>query len=559
MVSPTDGESFTTPLDLRLVGIGHDPNIFTNENEEHEPEPGKGTNAAKVEFLLDGAPIATVKGADAGYHVFKTFAHELGVTPGQHTVVARATYNDPSLVLESPPVTITVEEPPAYARTVNLTEDVVLAPGQSYELSGSPGERVRLNGNGHSIAATGGTSGRLVLKYVDVYDLGSESDTAKPGVDFSAGSGGGVAIEHSVFDGSDPVDLHLDGSSTASIRDNLFRSNMRMPIGQLPREEPPSPTVPVISIKGDSSVHKVFAGNNVAAAPVLFEDTNEWTIGGPTDADTNVLIGPRASFEVLRSSDMSVEGNFLDHVYYGGWSQGQLLELHGTQPVSVEHNVLLDSSWPVRGIAGEFAYNLVLEAGHQWLVPDDGAYVHHNLFIGGDNDIGGITGYYDVSARIENNTFDGLHGDMAFAAINWQAGETTLKSNAFVGFPASTAAIVERTGGTIDAGYNGFFSPGVPDYSGGVTPVNDLNGGASTDPSFAGPLPTTTFEGDKVAVWKRQLRVSEILAGYRARYTPTQGSPYIDSGDPAGGSGNDIGAVGAGIPNPADRFGGFGK
>jgi hypothetical protein len=559
MVSPTDGESFTTPLDLRLVGIGHDPNIFTNENEEHEPEPGKGTNAAKVEFLLDGTPIATVKGADAEYHVFKAFAHELDAAPGQHVVVARATYNDPSLVLESPPVTIAVEQPPAYARTVSLTEDVVLAPGQSYELSGSPGERVRLNGNGHSIVSPSGTSGHLVLDYVDVHGLGSEADTSKPGIDFRASSNGGVAIEHSVFDGSDPVDLHLSDSATATIAGNLFRSNMRMPIGQLPREEPPSPTVPVISIKGESSAHKVFAGNNVAAAPVLFEDTNDWAIGGPTDADTNVLIGPRASFEVLGSSEMSVEGNFLDHVYYGGWSQGQLLELHGTHPVTVEHNVLLDSSWPVRGIAGEFAYNLVLEAGHQWMVPDDGAYVHHNVFIGGDNDTGGITGYYDVSARIENNTFDGLLGDLALAAINWQAGEATLKSNAFVNFPASADTIVERTGGTIEAGYNGFFNPEVPNYSGGVTPVNDLNGGASTDPMFAGPLPTTTFEGDRVAVWKRQLRVSEFLAGYRGRYTPTPGSLYIDSGDPAGGPGNDVGAVGAGVVNPNDRFGSFGK
>jgi len=559
MVSPTDGETFTTPLNLRLIGIGHDPNIFTNENEDHEPEDGKGTNAARVEFLLDGAPIGAENGSEAEYHVFKTFAHNLDVAPGQHSVVARAIYNDPPLVLESAPATITVAEPPSYARTVSLTDDVDLSPGESYELIGSPGERVRLNGNGHSIVAPNGGSGNLVLRYVDAYDLGGESDTTEPGIDFSAGSGGGVSIEHSVFDDGNPVDLRLSGSATATIAANLFRSNMRMPIGQSPREEPPSPTVPVISIRGDSSAHKAFAGNNVGAAPVLFEDTNDWTIGGPADADSNVLIGPRASFEVLDSSGIAVEGNFLDHVYYGGWSQGQLLELHGSRPIAVEHNVLVDSSWPVRGIAGEFAYNLVVEAGHQWMVPDDGAYIHHNVFVGGDNDTGGITGYYDISARIENNTFDGLLGEMALTALNWQAGSTTLRSNAFVGFPESAAAVVDRSGGTIDAGYNGFFNPQTADYAGGVTAVNDLNGGSSTDPRFAGPLPTTPFEGDRAAVWKRELRVSEVLADYRARYTPTAGSPYIDAGDPAGGPGNDIGAIGAGVANAADRFGSFGK
>jgi hypothetical protein len=556
MVSPTDGETFTTPLNLRLTGIGHDPNIFTNV-----PEPGKGTNAAEVQFLLDGAPIGDpVTGAEAEYHVFKTFADNLDVSPGQHTVSARATYENPPLVLESPPVTITVQAPPAYAQTVDLSDDVELGPNQSYELVGAPGARIKLNGNGHRIVSSGstGTSGHLKLKYVDVYNLGSEADTAAPGIDVTTtGSTGSVEIENSVFDSSDPVRLRLDGSTTASIRGNLFRSNVRTPIGQLPRDEPGAHTVAGIQVFGTSAAAKTFAGNNVGAAPVLFQHVNHWTIGGPTDADSNVLIGPRASFEVLESADVTVEGNFLDHVYYGGWSQGQLLELFDTSPITVEHNVLVDSSWPVRGIAGEFAYNLVAEAGHEWMVPADGAYVHHNVFVGGDNDSGGIRGVYPISARIDNNTFDGLLGGLVRAGIVWENGETTLKSNAFVRFPTWAGAVVEREGGTIEAEYNGFFNPLTTNYLGGVTSAHDLNGGTSTDPMFAGPMPTTTFEGDKVAVWQRQLPVSQILADYRARYTPTPGSPYIDAGDPAGGAGNDVGAVGAGTPNPLDLFGKF--
>jgi hypothetical protein len=56
-------------------------------------------------------------------------------------------------------------------------------------------------------------------------------------------------------------------------------------------------------------------------------------------------------------------------------------------------------------------------------------------------------------------------------------------------------------------------------------------------------------------VWLRTYGVSRVLRDYRAVYTPRSGSPLIDAGDPGDGDGNDIGAVGAGIPNPADRFG----
>jgi hypothetical protein len=564
MVSPTDGETFTTPLNLRLIGIGHDPNVFTNDRinakGEHEFAEGKGTNAAEVQFLLDGNPVGkSVTGAEAEYHVFKTFADGLNVAPGQHTVSVRARYENPPEEITSPPVTITVEEP-TYARTVNLSEDVRLSGSESFDLEGAPGARVRLNGNGHRIITEGGTSGHLKLDYVDVYNLGDPSNTEQTGIDVATNSSGSVDLEHDVFDSSNPVALDFNGSSTASIKGNLFRSNMRMPIGQEPGHDPTgvSSTVPVVQITGSSTAPKTFAANNVGAAPVQFELAHDWMIGGTSDEDSNVLIGPRASIEVLRSSDVTVEGNFINHNYYGGWSQGQLLELGGTEPITVEHNVLLDSSWPVRGIAGEFAYNLVLEAGHQWMVPDNGAYVHNNIFVGGDNDVGGITGYYPISARIENNTFDGQLSGLALTAINWQEGHAALKSNAFLNFPTWTIGVVDRTGGTIEAEYNGFFDPQSTDYVGGVTPSHDLDGGASTDPRFAGPLPKTPFEMDKVAVWKRQLPVSEILSDYRAFYTPTQGSPYIDAGDPASCTCNDIGAVGAGpVANPIDRFGSF--
>jgi hypothetical protein len=571
MVSPTDGETFGSPLSLRLVGIGHDPNVFTNQDEDdkEKEDPGHGTNATKVEFFLDGTKIFEQKGREAEYHVFKGFAQSLDAEPGEHEVWAVATYKEPTEQIKSKVVTIAVEPPPAYAETVNLTQNVVLGTNDSYELVGSaaPGGRIRLNGNGHKIVAPNGTSGQIRLKDVDVYGLGSSTETEEPGIDVTMTGSGSVEIEGSTFDSANQLALTFNGSSTAQVRGNLFRSNMRVPIGQEPGHDPNgvSSTVPLIHADGSSTAAKVFAANNVGAAPVLFERTHNWTIGGATDADSNVLIGPRAAVEVIECTNVLVEGNFIDHNYYGGWSQGQLLELNDSHPITVEHNVLMDSSWPVRGISGDsdanpgiFAYNLLLEAGHEWMVPGDHAYIHHNVFVGGENDNAGIIQYYDNADRIENNTFDGMLDPLAHAAIIWQRGQTTLDSNAFLNWPTWTVGTVESLGGTIAADYNGFFNPQTGNYVSTPPGAHDLGGGASTDPKFAGPLPTKSpFDMDKVAVWKRALKVSEILAAYRARYTPTQGSPYIDAGDPAGGAGNDIGAVGAGAVGAGDLFGSF--
>ena len=64
------------------------------------------------------------------------------------------------------------------------------------------------------------------------------------------------------------------------------------------------------------------------------------------------------------------------------------------------------------------------------------------------------------------------------------------------------------------------------------------------------------FDLDDAAIWTRATTVSRASSAlYRTRYTPQAGSPLIDAGDPAGGAGNDIGAVGAGTANANDKFG----
>jgi hypothetical protein len=98
---------------------------------------------------------------------------------------------------------------------------------------------------------------------------------------------------------------------------------------------------------------------------------------------------------------------------------------------------------------------------------------------------------------------------------------TTLKSNAFINVPNGASSSVEKLTGTITAGYNSFFHTKNVNYLGGVTSTTDLNGGAQTDPKFAGPLPTKPFDMNEVQVWKRELKVGEVLLAYRCSATST--------------------------------------
>ena len=246
------------------------------------------------------------------------------------------------------------------------------------------------------------------------------------------------------------------------------------------------------------------------------------------------------------SGNVQVRRNYSHHVYYGGWSQGNNFELGGTASVVVEHNVISSSSWPIRGVGGEVRYNLVVNAGHEWLwASNNNASVHHNIFIGGDADIGGIYVLYSpTNVRIFNNTIDGL--SKIGLAMLVQGGMADLRSTVFYRCPTPSVSI---TGGSLTSDYNLFFGP-TADYSDARAPAHDVKG----DPLFTAP-PATYFDLDEVGIWQRSITVRTILGTYRMRYTPKTGSPAIDSGDPAGGSGNDIGAVGGGEVNADDKFG----
>jgi hypothetical protein len=552
MVSPTSAETFLGPTTLRLIAAAHDPNISTNM-----PAPGLGGNAQKVQFFVDDAVVLEEDGANAEYWYFKGFI--TGVAEGAHRVWARAIYTKPDLVLDSPPALITVVAPPTYDMTVSLDADVSLAGAQGYELVGSAGKRIRLNGNGHRILSATGASGPLTLKFVDAFDLGSTTDTTQSS--FEVTTTGPITIEDSAFDTSNTIRLAAGGAAPVSIRRNLFRSNMRMPLGQNPASAVTGASYPSIRLSGLGTGPKVFAANNTAAGWVQLEKTTNWVVGGDTDADSNVLIGPRVGIYAQTTSNSQVRRNYSHHVYYGGWSQGSNFELGGSATTVVEHNVIYDSSWPVRGAGCEFRYNLVADAGHEFIWPETGGSIHHNIFEGGNSDIASIFVINKaMGVKVFNNTIDGqLYKDMVTAVSITAGSEMSLTSNAILNVPKPlgvAAGASVTIAGTLTADYNAFGNVQKIDYSDARHPAHDVVLASAADAMLT-ELPATSFDIDEATIWKRTTTVRDILTRYRMRYLPKAGSPLIDKGDPAGGDGNDIGAVGAGTPNAADKFGLF--
>jgi len=536
LVAPVSGETLIGPGSIRLVAAAYDPNVWINS-----PHDGLGGNAAEVQFFVDDKMVVEVDGSQAEYYVFKGTVGD--IPAGQHIVWARALYANPSLVLDSVPVAVTVTAAPLYGNTISLGADLTLS--GTYSLTGTSTSRVRVNGNGHRII---GSLKSAKFQFVDFVDLGDRINTAAPGLDISVG--GELVVENCTFSDSNTVQLAVNGSAT--VKGNAFHSNMRQPLGQTP--DGSGGTVhgsfPAVVLQGSSSASKVFQGNSIAAGWLQLQSTQGWLIGGDRPIDGNILIGPRVGIYVDgSSSSVTVRGNYSHHVYYGGWSQASNFELGGVPDLVAERNVVIGSSWPVRGLAGEFRYNLVLEGGHEWLWADhDGANVHHNVFVGGDNDVGGIFVLYGpTKVRIQNNTFDGLQGKNIAAAVNLQEGDVTLTSNLFLNLPKSAVSVGR---GSLVADYNLFWNSASPVYSDGRRPAHDM----AADPRLANRS-EASINFDEKAVWLRALSVSDILAQYRERYAPMGGSPAVDAGDPGSGAGNDIGAVGSGVPNARDQFG----
>jgi hypothetical protein len=541
MVAPVDGETFLGPTtDLRLVGVGFDANNYQGSGH---------SQAAALQFFVDGTIALEVKAADSEYWVFKGFATGLALAPGTHTVMARAIYVEPAGSADSPPVTITIQSPPSYARTIDLTGDLTLVQAASW--IGSSSARIRVNGHGHRIRDAG-SAAAVDWQYVDFHDLGDPGDTGATGIDVA--TTGNITVQGCRFDFSNPVRFALGGSSIASIRDNLWRSNMRQPIGQGP--DSGGGSYPAVYFTGKSTGASVFAGNTLGAGWVDWSNVSNWTIGGDTDADGNVAIGPRVGFffdvnASPQSTHIRIRRNFTHHVYFGGWSQGSNYELGGIRDLVAEHNVLIGSSWTVRGVGAELRYNLLLNGGEDWVWMDhDAGYLHHNVFVGGDLNRSGVYAIYgNTGIRVLDNTFDGMSSRSEINAVLLSSGAETVSSNIFLNLPVTP---VDVTGGTLTADHNLFWNSGSPSYGDLRSPASDVH----ADPLLANPA-GFAYEFDERAVWERSLSAHDILVAYRARYTPGAGSPALGAGDPSlFGAGNAAGAIGAtGAAAGADLFG----
>ncbi|HEY1339874.1 MAG TPA: Ig-like domain-containing protein, partial [Bryobacteraceae bacterium] len=568
--SPVSGMHFTAPATIR---------IFADPHDSDAPDP----DALTVNFFMNGQSVGTFTGSGAhnGYWALTVN----NVAAGTYAITGQI--NTARGTVTSPAVTVFVDNPPASSGPIyNLTADTVLSGSQSVTYAGTPDNHCVLNGNGFQIRSASGFTGSLKIDNCDVRGLGTAS---KPAIAVTVNGSGSIQLTGNVFDTFGAVNIGTNDQAQAIIRNNEFRENTLVAVGSQPSDTS-TETIPVFSATGNSSAQKFFQGNNVGLSTLFFDNTRNWLIGGDTDAESNVLMGVRCGFTINGSTGMVLRGNYSQHNYPHRFSQGENFELVGNGFLA-EHNVIRNSSWPVRGFGGEFRYNLVDEGGNSHAAmqsPESNAHIHHNIFLysisqtfyGADTV---MTLLYNVDGlQFHNNVLDGGGPFMMFSGkpIEVTAGSFigSLRNNVFYNFaslagqPALAGDLGESTNPPLPrlryADYNDFYNPAAPNQTNyglgvvGLAPgaagygMHDLGGfNGHMNPKFVQPT-AISFPFRAEDIWSRTKKVSDVLAAYRAMYTPAPGSPLIGAGDPQDGQGGNIGAVGNG--EAADQFGLFG-
>jgi hypothetical protein len=471
-------------------------------------------------------------------------------------------------------------------QVLGMGEDIVLSGKDVLEVHGSADKPCRIDANAQQIRTTADWRGHIKVAYCEFRSLGSAK---KPALDVTASQDGDqIVIEHSSFHACGAVHLTNNGASGTIFRHNTLHANSMVPVTNLPSESPPS-----FRAAGRSTGRKLFHANHVARSVVLFDNTSNWLI------DANILIGMRAAFSIHSSEKMTLRGNYVHtEIPSFRWSQVHTLAVTSPCPgLLVEHNILRHGQWVVRGLAGQFRYNLVLDAdGHNFIIgPSAGTHIHHNIFAryctvdpNLNSSINVV--YKGDDIQIYNNTFDAGGKSLArpwhvpAIEVGAEAFLASLRNNAFVNHPTNfangTATI--RPGFTEKktapgpprlgyADYNLFHNPDakvIQNYALSVKgkteradagfALHDVpaRGGknAQVEPKFKGPLPTAfPFKDDDIRTGK--VTVEKMLAHYRDVYSPTAGSPLLGAGDPTDGVNAFIGAVGPGKEAPNDRFG----
>lgn len=492
-------------------------------------------------------------------------------------------------------------------QTLTLKEDLVLTGDDVLEVKGTSEKRCTIVGNGFRIRTKGNWTGSVRIRHCDVRGLGAPAKLTEdksriaaefPALDLTVAGKGTVVIEHCVFDESAAVHVQNDGESTTTFRANVINENT------LARADKDiGKSSPCFVGRGRSPARKLFQANRIYRSACRFSGPN-WLVGGDTDADSNVCIGIRIGL-FAEGEKTVVRGNYLhlrmpitkEFPYYS-----QVSTFSTSKGALGEHNVIRDGEWIVRFVEGEFRYNVITDIiDHDLMQNGSAGRIHHNLFLAGKSDSrrGSMGGCIAViyppkkdgeGIEIFNNVFDG-GGWMDVPAVEVSAGAfvKSLRNNVFYDFAHSdryykSAQGMVRAAWNDEAAdnkparlgyadYNLFYSPKAKAKRNYLLSVadkvarkdagfglNDVPRGGKVDeqvdPKFAGPLRAEfPFSDDDVKSGK--VTVSQILAHYRAAYSPAKGSPLIGAGDPADGKDVNIGAIGGG--KDADLFGRFGR
>ena len=392
--SPGQRMHFTAGLPFRILADANDPNAY-------QCPPGHPPYAcpdSSMTFLVDGQGAGTVAPDAANQNLWELRLPR-GLPAGDHVLTVKFKPHGAAAIDGLVPIYITVDPVPAHANQINLTADVVLSGTTDLDWTDAV-----VTGNGHSVRAAAGYRGRVLIRKSFVSGLAAFD--SQLGIDVA--TTGAVEISDSIFEATAPIRLAVGGTAPIAIRNNELRaSNYVTYVSADPSKSP------ILDLSGATTGAKTLQGNRIAAGIVHITAMAGWQIGGLTDALGNLLIGPRCVIQLDGATGATIQGNYLRHDYYGGFSQGFNLAFGGTSDGALaEHNVIRDGSWPVQGFGGELRYNLLINSGHDFLRSTQaGARIHHNVLAHAQAANSGYDGaifLYDTETgvAIDHNTID---------------------------------------------------------------------------------------------------------------------------------------------------------
>jgi hypothetical protein len=556
--SPGQRMRFTAGLPFRILADGNDPSAW-------ECPPGHPPYVcpdSAMTFFVDGQPVGTVPPDPDNQNLWELRLPN-GLPAGDHVITVRFAPHDAPAVDGLVPVYIHVDPVPTYAHTLDLSADLVLGGNTTLDWTNT-----LVRGHGFEVRTAPGYTGAIRIR--DSMVTGLAAFDHQVGLDVT--TTGAVEISNTIFEATAPLRLVVNGSAPITIRDNELRAtNYVTYVSSDPSRSP------ILDLAGNTSGAKVMQGNNIGGGIVRISEMAGWQIGGLRDSEGNIFNGPRCVLALDDADDAVIQGNYLRHDYYGGFSQGFNLHFSGgTDGALVEHNVIRDSSWPVQSFGGELRYNLLVNSGHDFVrSARSQARFHHNILAHAQAPNSGYDGAVllyggEQGVVFDSNTFDaggavGSYGAPAIVLGSPGVGLASLRNNVFTQFDGTHALIAGADGESsvgsprvAEADYNAWHNPlagGTARYLPGLVAGTAGAHDVVADPDFAGDVPQVPYLIDEGMVWTRSYGVSQVLAHYRALYTPSTGSPLIDAGDPADGAATDIGAVGAGTNDPDDKLG----